>query len=62
MARPKNLQTKSSFNVLQYGVTFALCYKNKVIKIGERSKLYRERMKYISWYDKFKRLNIISVD
>lgn len=62
MARPKSLQTKTNFNVIQYGVAYALCYKNNVIRIGERSSLYRERTKYICWYKKFQRLGIVSVD
>ena len=62
MARPKNLQTKTNFNVIQYGVAYALCYKNRVIRIGERSSLYRERTKYIYWYEELERLGIVAVD
>lgn len=62
MARPNNLNNKTNFNVHPYGKEYGLFYKNKLITTGERSRLYRERKQFIQWMERFKRLNIVSID
>lgn len=60
MARPKNLNTKSRFSVMdEGGGEYALYYRPKCdnrrarrLYSGERSMLYRERAKYSSWYER----------
>ena len=55
MARPKNLQTKGYFSVIDTGHgNYALVFKGKytVMKGTSRQGLYTRRLKYSSWLSK----------
>lgn len=58
MARPKNLQTKGDFSVMQYYDDWALVFRKKtIVEISKsRAHLYTERTKYSSW---FKRIALL---
>lgn len=59
MARPNSLSTKGEFNVFQVADDlWELRFMARVVvyRSSNRSWLYRQRMKYISWFSVISRL------